>query len=218
MTQNGLLWIVLVVLVLALAALMVYAVRVRDSQNELGFTLWVQSFSPRGLQHLMRFISFPGYPPQVLVLGFLLIVIPLLLGWEWIAFTQAFAGFGVGFAATLIKYLVRRPRPSPDLVRVHHVLNRGGLSFPAGHSADYVARLGFMVYLLAGIPTPDWWVGIVIAVLLGFIGLVGLSRVYSGEHWLTDVLAGYVLGGIWLIVTINVYNWTAARALVESLF
>lgn len=206
----------LIFLILALLGLMWYVGRNGQTPGELAITLRVQSIAARGFHSLMCFVSYPGYPPQVIVLGILSVVVPWLLGWKWIAVTLAFGGFGVGFATTAVKHIMQRPRPPEGVVAVHRLLNRGGLSFPAGHSADYVARFGVMVYLLAQSGTSEWWVLSAMAVLLVFIVLVGLSRVYSGEHWLTDVLGGYLLGTIWLIVTIYFYTWSAARAFVES--
>jgi membrane-associated phospholipid phosphatase len=59
-------------------------------------------------------------------------------------------------------------------------------------------------------PPCDWRV----VERLGFgtlIGLIGLSRIYQGEHWASDVLAGYLLGFVGLILTIWLYRWAQAR-------
>jgi membrane-associated phospholipid phosphatase len=53
-----------------------------------------------------------------------------------------------------------------------------------------------------------WLTLIVYGFMLAFIGI---SRVYLGEHWLTDVVGGYLFGGIWLWLTIQLYQWGKPR-------
>ncbi|MCF6138353.1 phosphatase PAP2 family protein [Pseudalkalibacillus berkeleyi] len=83
----------------------------------------------------------------------------------------------------------------------------GGLSFPSGHSMNSTAFFGFLGYLI--------WVvlrkkgreaGYVLWVTGGLILLIGLSRVYLGVHFPSDVLAGFTAGGIWLILTILLFK------------
>ena len=216
-SQNEIAQVLFVLLLLAFFAVTLVVMLAPQTLDELKITRRLQSVTIRGLGPLLHLINLPGYPPQVLILGFSLIAVPFFLGWKWIAFMQAFAGLGVGLAATIVKYVVRRARPTSDTVVVHRVLNNGGQSYPAGHSADYVARFGFIIYLLARSEVTLWWVWMISAILIILIALVGLARIYSGEHWMTDVLGGYLLGGIWLLVTIYVYNWTGARIFIENL-
>src|SRR5438045_2752970 len=102
----------LLFLILAFLGLMWYVGRVGETTDELVITLRIQAFAARGFRSLMRLINFPGYPPQVIVIGVLMIVVPWLLGWKWIAVTLAFGGFGVGLVTTVVKYIIRRPRPT----------------------------------------------------------------------------------------------------------
>ncbi len=48
------------------------------------------------------------------------------------------------------------------------------------------------------------------------IALIGLARVYSGEHWFSDVVGGYLFGSIWLVLTIRFYDWGKSRFLVNQ--
>ncbi len=71
-------------------------------------------------------------------------------------------------------------------------------SFPSNHAATSVAFYGLMFWLA-------WWLRLLpgpVAFAAGFIVAVamGFSRVYLGEHWVTDVLNGYVVGALWLLV------------------
>lgn len=95
----------------------------------------------------------------------------------------------------LLKRVIKRPRPTQDLVAVARVINEP--SFPSGHVMYYMNLFGMLTYFLA----INWRSGrlrnFLIAVCLSLMTLIGPSRVYLGAHWPSDVLAGYVYGGLW---------------------
>jgi len=64
---------------------------------------------------------------------------------------------------------------------------------------------GFTLFLAWRYLQPGWLRGLLIATLAALIVLVGFSRIYLGAHWLSDVVAGYLLGGLILWVGIEVY-------------
>jgi undecaprenyl-diphosphatase len=92
---------------------------------------------------------------------------------------------------SLAKGLAERPRPDEGGAMV----NSGGFSFPSAHSASAVA-LYVMLALIAGtalrdrVRAPAWVAAVALALA------IGVSRVYLGAHYPTDVLAGWLTGGI----------------------
>ena len=168
---------------------------------DVSITQKIQSTSLPGFDHLMLLISIPGYswgPPLLVFLTSLLI---FSSGLKTEAITLA-AGAGSGYMVdTIIKVMTARPRPSGDLV---HVLRLHSTeSFPSGHVFFYVIFFGLLFYfcqanMIAGILKP-----ILITLCLAMILLVGISRVYLGAHWPSDVLGGYLAGGLWLMLTIT---------------
>jgi undecaprenyl-diphosphatase len=105
-------------------------------------------------------------------------------------------------------------RPRPDLVP--HGAEVYTASFPSGHS-----MMSAVVYLTLGAllarTQPDRAVkAYILAMALLLTGLVGVSRVYLGVHWPTDVLAGWTLGGLWALICLSVMQWLQARGQVES--
>lgn len=111
----------------------------------------------------------------------------------------------------LYNVLVARPRPGSFHEHIHIVLHRPEHSFPSGHTEHDVAYYGFLLFLSFTPPVRDWkyrWILIPFQIYCVFdILTIGYSRVLEGEHWLTDVLAGYLSGAIWLIMCIFVYRW-----------
>jgi undecaprenyl-diphosphatase len=112
-----------------------------------------------------------------------------------------------------IKLLVDRPRPSAPLIEIFQ--HATGNSFPSGHVMSYVAYWSllftFSIMLFRGW---RWW-KIVILVISGlFIVLVGPSRIYLGDHWASDVLGAYLIGGLWVWFCLWVYTGLKARGVL----
>lgn len=120
-----------------------------------------------------------------------------------------FAAGGVTVMGALFKIIVQRARPTPDLVNVFSPLN--DYSFPSGHVLVYTAFLGFFSFLIYTLAPHSWRRTLGIAVTVLLIALVGLSRVYLGQHWPSDVLGAYLFGSLWLLLTVYVYRWGKPR-------
>lgn len=175
---------------------------------DLAITRAVQSIQAPWFDTLMRVVGFPGYPPQIYVELVVLLLLFWFAGLHWEAVTLLVSNLGIGALGTGVKLLVARMRPSPDLVNVANPnLQGGGLSFPAGHVQGAVVVLGFFIYLLGKLPRRTWWQSALMIVLGLLLALMGLSRIYVGEHWFSDVVGGYLLGAIGLWLTIRFYEW-----------
>ncbi len=105
-------------------------------------------------------------------------------------------------------------RPRPELVPHGSYVYTS--SFPSGHSTMAAATYLTLGALLARVQRRRR----VKAFLLGFAVLitllVGVSRVYLGVHWPTDVLAGWTLGGIWALICWLLARWLQRRGQVET--
>jgi len=105
---------------------------------------------------------------------------------------------GTEISAYLIKVFINRGRPIADIA---YYIEKSG-SFPSGHSAIAIAFYGFVTYYLIhhisgrNVRHIILFVGILLIVLIGF------SRLYLDVHFLSDVLGGFLMGGLWLVVGI----------------
>lgn len=99
----------------------------------------------------------------------------------------------------VLKLIIARPRPS----RLRLVIENG-YSFPSGHSMVSFAFYGFLIYLISKNLKNKKIKYPLIALLSLLILLIGISRIYLGVHYVTDVLGGYIIGLIYLIVFIEV--------------
>jgi undecaprenyl-diphosphatase len=109
------------------------------------------------------------------------------------------AAIGNVISVALLKWIIDRPRP--DLA---YFVETSG-SFPSGHAAISVAFYGMLFYI-------GWrlrWLGPLKTAVLGatLAFLIGLSRLYLIEHFLSDVVNGWLIGGLWLVIGIAVAEW-----------
>ncbi len=157
---------------------------------------------------LMVAVSWIGFVPQVYIFGAAAVLALLLAGLWWEAVAAIFASCGVGIA-TLIKLLVVRPRPSADLVEVF--ANLSSKSFPSGHVVMITTVCGFLAFLVYTLLKPSWERTSLLVAAAIPIALMGPSRIYLGQHWFSDVMGAYLLGSLWLSLTIMFYRWGKLR-------
>jgi len=106
-------------------------------------------------------------------------------------------------ASTIGKLAIQRPRPNPPL----QVIVESSFAFPSGHTTIAVVLYGYLAYLI--VRTQQRRRTKIIAVALAFVALiaVGTSRILLGVHYLSDVLAGTLVGGCGLMLGIGITEW-----------
>jgi membrane-associated phospholipid phosphatase len=169
----------------------------------------VQRFEAPWFRALMRWVSWPGFGPQSVVIVALAGAALLAAGLRWEAACAVGAGLAPAVLSTAVKVIIQRPRPAASLVQVTEVLN--SYSFPSGHVFFYTVFFGFLLYLVYVLFRPSRWRALALALLSLLVGLVGVSRIELGQHWFSDVLAAYLIGSVWLALTIWVYRWVKIR-------
>jgi membrane-associated phospholipid phosphatase len=174
----------------------------------------IQSINSPIFASLMYLISWPGFSPQSFILSVLIVLAIYLLGLRWEAITAVIAALLPPLVNVLVKDWIRRPRPTIDLVNVFGILN--SYSFPSGHVMFYVGFFGFLWFLVYTLLKRSWRRTLLLIFLGSLIALVGISRIYLGQHWPSDVLGAYLLGGLTLVGILQFYRWGKKRFFVHQ--
>jgi undecaprenyl-diphosphatase len=106
---------------------------------------------------------------------------------------------GAASLNTALKLYFRRARPDPSW----GLVQERSFSFPSGHSVSAVVLYGILVYLgMRHLHTLAQRIALIVVALVLIVG-IGVSRIYLGAHYPSDVLAGYFVGCIWLITVMG---------------
>lgn len=108
----------------------------------------------------------------------------------------------------IIKNLVRRERPD----QIYHLIKQGGYSFPSGHSITSMFVFGMLIYLVR-VNVQNRKAANVLTVIIAVpMVCIGLSRIYLGVHYPSDVLAGWALGIAVMMVVIEIADRLRSRS------
>lgn len=182
---------------------------------DIAITREFQESQAPWLRISMLAISYPGSSFLLPALVLLTVVIFWSLG------DRLEALFVAGLSACslllnlLLKVLIHRPRPSGGLV--HIIVKSLGYSFPSGHVMAYVAYFGllfaFGFILFQG---RHWWRTALLLVSAAFVVLIGPSRVYLGDHWASDVIGAYLIGGVLWGLAVGLYLPLKEHTVLET--
>ena len=100
-----------------------------------------------------------------------------------------------------IKQIIQRPRPVG-----HRIIDESGYSLPSGHSMVSMAFYGFLIYLIYKNVRNKYLKTTLIALLTLLIVSIGASRIYLGVHYVSDVLAGFLVAIAYLVIFIHAIN------------
>lgn len=167
---------------------------------------WIEAF--------FRFLSWFNDPiPDTITVSAVLLVFVIFRWWRQGIFLALSVIVGNGVDALIGDY-VGRPRPTSHLIHVDSRLIFN--SFPSGHSCHMMVFYGFLFFLSLTRPVSVWryhWLVIPLQLwaLLNIL-IVGFARLWEGEHWILDILGGYLDGAIWMTLFIFLYLLATNRA------
>jgi undecaprenyl-diphosphatase len=167
---------------------------------------------PPWVEAMFRDLTSLGSP---VVLALITIAV---VGYLWLERKRGTALFvvlavvGGGLLETLLKFSFARPRPE----LVSHLVDVNSFSFPSGHATMATITYLTLGVLLSRVEERRRMKLYLLAVAIFVALLVGISRVYLGVHWPTDVLAGWCVGAAWALGCWLVATWLQRRGAIEQ--
>jgi undecaprenyl-diphosphatase len=194
-------------LTISIAALWLFGVLTEDVLHHTALTRfdvtvleWFHANSTQRGIRIFEAISFLGSPLIVSVLAIALAAYFIRRhAWIYLA-SWITALIGAGILDSLLKAVIQRPRP-PYAVAI---LRGHSFSFPSGHALSSLVAYGMTAYFIIVVKLragSSRTIAMCLAMIL--ILAIGVSRLYLGVHYFTDVIAGYAAGVVWLSTCIT---------------
>ncbi|WP_405153660.1 phosphatase PAP2 family protein [Paenibacillus sp. FSL K6-0108] len=190
---------------LSLAVFAIIALSISDNQihqfDDSLITL-IQGMESPSMTRWMEFFTWIGSGLPVIVIT----IISMIILYVFLRHRRELLFLGCVIAGstilnTLLKLMFQRARPT-----IHRIIEVTGYSFPSGHSMAAFSLYGGLAFLIwKHIPTAAGRVFMII-VSATFILTIGMSRIYLGVHYPSDVVGGYFLSGCWLATCIWFYQ------------
>ena len=166
--------------------------------------LAVQGWESPGLTAIFRLLTYLGWYPVAIAVTAVVFALLFLNRQRADALLLALVATSA-ILATALKPLVGRPRPEYAIIDpIPH-----SLSFPSGHATFAILLSGILIYLVGQRVRNPWLRHGLRGGLALLVMLVGISRVYLGVHWPSDVIGGYLFGGVILLTLIRLRDLLA---------
>ncbi|AZY51918.1 phosphatase PAP2 family protein [Bordetella avium] len=198
--RRGLLYGAFAVLMAALFLWLALAVRQGGSLVAFDTAL-ARALGRSASPELLGILSWFTYLGDRRVLGALalVMVLLLLLRRQWVLAVAAVAATaGSGGLNWVLKHLIQRDRPDFS----HGFAHASGFSFPSGHASASMAVYGFACYLLLRL-LPERLRPVCVALTAALVTAIGVSRVLLQVHYFSDVVAGFAVSALWLLLCIT---------------
>ncbi|MBV8201540.1 MAG: phosphatase PAP2 family protein [Acidobacteria bacterium] len=151
-----------------------------------------------GLTALLDAATLAGSPPAMSLAAAVTAAVLLLRGRRAAAAFIAVTGAGGALLNLGLKAIFERVRPPAAAA----IAAAQGYSFPSGHAMGSLVVLGSIAYLALRLAASWRLKSALLAALATLVLLVGLSRVYLGVHWISDIAGGWCAGAVWLATAI----------------
>ncbi len=165
-------------------------------------TAWAIAHRSSSATSFFVMVTIIGGPVGVgAIAGMVAIILIIRKRYRWLLYLVVTAGGGGLLNMELKRYFARA---RPDIAEM--IRHASGYSFPSGHAMGSTVVFGALSYLAFRTAVQWRWKTASLALATTLILAVALSRVYLGDHWMSDVAAGVACGLIWLAVTTVAYE------------
>lgn len=164
--------------------------------DTMAYNLFVEKLRSPNLNKVMLLVATLSNMPVTVIF---IIVLLILIKDKKIALTIPANLLLITIINQILKLIIQRPRPIG-----YRLIEIGEYSFPSGHAMTSMALYGFLIYLSYKlIKNKNLKIFFITACILIII-IIGISRIYLGVHYCSDVLAGWSISIIYLIIYINI--------------
>ena len=163
----------------------------------IGYSI-IKSFINSSNTQVMKVITWFGSATCLILLTIILFIV---LKNKITGFLIAINLVIVTILNQLLKFVLQRPRPDD-----YRLIDESGYSFPSGHSMISMAFYGYLIYLIYKSKFNKYVKIILITIFVFLILFIGISRIYLGVHYTSDVIAGILLSISYLIVFIKLFK------------
>ena len=165
-------------------------------------TDYIISFRSPELNKVFQFITELGDLYGYLILGALCGIGFYLKfkNWQYVL-EMLFVIIIAGLSNLALKQVINRARPDAA-----HLVAVETLSYPSGHAMGAIAFYGFLIYLFYNFKMNTWLKSSIILIFGFLILAIGISRIYLGVHYPSDVIGGFIAGFIWIIFCIILFQ------------
>ena len=199
LTKDNYKWIILSICLILFLALAEDVFNKEIMQEDIiGYNFVKTYLIKKEITPIMKLITFFGGATCLIGLTIILFItiknkkIGLLIGINLVTIT---------ILNQIFKFILQRPRPTEN-----RIINENGYSFPSGHSMISMAFYGFLIYLIYKYVKNKKLKYISITLISVLIIFIGISRIYLGVHYTSDVLAGFLFSISYLIIYVLIAN------------
>lgn len=196
--KNKVKYIILITL-LVLITLIIYFLKIEGLEN---FDNTIYNFISIFInEYITKFMIFITNFGDYLYITILIIILFIFIKNKWIGILITINSINSTIINKILKSIFVRPRPN-----ILRLIKQGGYSFPSGHAMACMSFYGLLIYLIYNSNFKTKSKVILIIFLSLLILLIGISRIYLGVHYPSDVIAGYIISIIYLIIFISIVN------------
>ena len=164
--------------------------------DKIAYKLFVEKLRTPSLNNLMKIIATISNTPATVIFIILLLI---FIKNKKVALTIPINLLIITSINQILKLIFQRPRPLG-----YRLLEIGEYSFPSGHAMTSMALYGLLIYLAYKLVKNKNLKVLFITISIFMIIIIGISRIYLGVHYFSDVLVGWSLSIIYLIIYINI--------------
>ncbi|MDX2374473.1 phosphatase PAP2 family protein [Psychrobacter sp. PP-21] len=162
-----------------------------------------------GIIDFFILITSSGSTPVTCLIILLTAILCMMLRQPYIIIGLLISTIGSTAFTFINKMVFQRARPIDILLQEHTY------SFPSGHATISIALYGFLAYMMIRFSQSFVRQVRILSLALLLFLLIGLSRIVLNEHYLSDVIGGFLVGSLWLIIAISIMEWLTARSKIN---